>query len=65
MYGRVGNSFVFPRVQMYPETNCIKSLMFPVGESSRGVLRPNNGCERDYAYSCSSNREHIKIICQQ
>ena len=62
MYGRVGNSFVFPRVQMYPETKCIKCLIFPVGESARGVLRPNNGCERD---SCSSNREHIKIICQQ
>ena len=37
MYGRVGNSFVFPRVQMYPETKCIKCLIFPVGERARGV----------------------------
>ena len=57
MYGCVGNSFVFPRVQMYPETKCIKYLIFPVGGRPR--------CVREYASTCSSNREHIKIICQQ
>ena len=57
MYGCVGNSFVSPRVQMYPETKCIKYLIFPVGGRAR--------CVREYASTCSSNREHIKINCQQ
>ena len=29
------------------------------------MMRPNNGCKRDYAYSHSSNRKKIKIICLQ
>ena len=28
-------------------------------------MRPNNSCKRDHAYCCSSNREEIKLICQQ
>ena len=28
-------------------------------------MRPNNSCKRDHAYCCSSNREKIKLICQQ
>ena len=39
--------------------------LFPVGEKARCVMRPNNGCERDYAYCRSSNRKKIKIICLQ
>lgn len=37
----------------------------PVWKRVRWVTRPNTGCERDYAYCRSSNREKIKIICQQ
>ena len=34
-------------------------------ESARCVTRPKNGCERDYSYCCSFNREKIKIIRPQ
>ena len=34
----------------------------PRWRESHGVTRPNNGCERDYAYSRSSNGKKIKII---
>ena len=36
--------------------------LFPVSKRARYVTRPNNSCERDYAYCRSSNREKIKII---
>ena len=36
--------------------------LFPVWERTRCVTRPNDVCERDYAYCHSSNREKIKII---
>ena len=36
--------------------------IFP-GARARCMMKPNNGCERDYAYFRSSNREEIKIIC--
>ena len=35
--------------------------LFPVGEGTRCETRPNNGCERNYAYCRSSNRKKIKI----
>ena len=28
-------------------------------------MRPNDSCKRDHAYCCFSNREKIKLICQQ
>ena len=39
--------------------------LFLIWERAFHVTRPNNGCKRDYTYCCSSNREKIKIICQQ
>ena len=40
----------------------IQRYVFPVWERVRCVIRPNNGCKRDYAYCRSSNGEKIKII---
>ena len=42
-----------------------RHISIPRWIESHCVTRPNNGCERDYAYSRSFNRKKIKIILLQ